>query len=194
MRRILFLNYFTAMLIVTIMTGLVYVNVQQVYRSNANDPQIQLANEINTNLKAGRSLEHLWPDSIDIQSSLGVFASLYDEHGQPIRTSALLDGKIPQLPPGVFDFAKNQGEDRITWQPRAGVRMALVVIRGNFSPVAYIAVGRSLKEVEVREQNLVKTTAICWGLMIFIILISSIFHFALYKRRKQGYAKFQLRS
>lgn len=194
MRRILFLNYFTAILIVTIMTGLVYVNVQQVYRSNANDPQIQLANEINTNLKAGRSIERLWPDSIDIQTGLGVFAALYDEHAQPLRTSALLDGKIPQVPPGVFDFAKNEGEDRVTWQPRMGVRMALVVIRGNFSPVAYIAVGRSLKEVEVREQNLMKTTAVSWAIMIFIILISSIFHFALYKKRKQGYARLQLRS
>jgi sensor histidine kinase regulating citrate/malate metabolism len=194
MRRILFLNYFTAMVIVTIMTGLVYVNVQQTYRSNANDPQIQLANEINANLKAGRSIERLWPDSIDIQSSLGVFAALYDEHAQPLRSSALLDGKIPQLPPGVFDFAKNQGEDRITWQPRAGVRMAMVVLRGNFSPVAYIAVGRSLKEVEVREQNLMKTTAICWIGMIVLILFSSLFHFSFYKKRKQGYARYQLRS
>jgi hypothetical protein len=194
MRRILFLNYFTAIVIVTILTGLIYVNVQQVYRSNANDPQIQLANEINSNLNAGRSIERLWPDSIDLQTSLSVFAALYDEHGQPLKASALLDGKIPQLPPGVFDFAKNQGEDRVTWQPRSGVRMALVVIRGNFSPVAYVAVGRSLKEVEVREQNLMKTTAISWGVMIFVILVSSIIHFSLYKKRKEGYARFQLRS
>ena len=194
MRRILFLNYFTAMVIVTIMAGLVYVNIQQAYRSNANDPQIQLANEINAYLKAGRSIDHLWPDSVDIQSSLGVFAALYDEHTQPLRSSALLDGKIPQLPPGVFDFAKIQGEDRVTWQPRTGVRMAMVVMRGNFSPVAYVAVGRSLKEVELREENLRKTTFICWVVMIVVILLSSLFHFSMYKKRKQGYARSQLRS
>jgi hypothetical protein len=194
MRRILFLNYFTAMVIVTIIAGLVYVNVQQAYRSNANDPQIQLAYEINANLKAGRSIEHLWPDSIDIQSSLGIFAATYDEHAQPLRSSALLEGKIPQLPPGVFDFAKTRGEDRVTWQPRPGVRMAVIVVRGNFSPVGYVVTGRSLREVEIREQNLVKTTMIGWVVMIALILLSSMIHFSLYKKRKQGYAKFQLRS
>src|SRR3974390_1200710 len=124
MRRILFLNYFTAMVIITVMTGMMYVNVQQSYRTNADDPQIQLANEINASLRTGRPFEKLWPDSIDIQGSLGIFAVLYDEHALPLKSSALLDGKIPQLPPGVFEFTKNQAEDRITWQPRSGVRIA----------------------------------------------------------------------
>jgi len=194
MRRILLLNYFTAMVIITIMTGLIYVNVQQAYRTNANDPQIQLANEINANLKAGRPIDGLWPDSIEIQTSLGIFAALYDEHAQPLKSSALLDGKIPQLPPGVFEFTKNQGEDRVTWQPRAGVRMAMIVIRGNYSPVAYIAVGRSLKEVEIREGNLFRTTLICWVIMLVPVLFSGLIHFSFYKKRKESYARFQLRS
>jgi len=194
MRRILILNYLTAMIIVTMMTGLVYVSVQQVYRNGANDPQIQLANEMNANLKAGRPIEKLWPDSLDLQSSLGIFATLYDEHAQPLKSSALLDGKIPELPPGVFEFTKNQGEDRVTWQPRAGVRMAMVVVRGNYSPVAFIAVGRSLKEVEIREQNLLKMTAICWSTMLVLLIIFGLIHFSFYKKRKEGYARYQLRS
>jgi hypothetical protein len=188
------LNYFTAMVIITIMAGLIYVNVQQAYRTSANDPQIQLANEIDANLRAGRPIEKLWPDSVDIQSSLGVFAALYDEHALPLRSSGLLDGKIPQLPPGVFEFAKSQGEDRVTWQPRTGVRMAMVVIRGNYSPVAFIAVGRSLKEVELREENLHKTTLIGWIVMMVLTLISGLIHYSYYKKRKEGYARYQLRS
>jgi sensor histidine kinase regulating citrate/malate metabolism len=184
MKWVLFLNYCAAMAIATMLTGLIYVTVQQNYRTGANDPQIQVAKDIKAKLQRGMALDVLWPDSIEIQSSLGLFILLYDAHGQPLRGSALLDGKFPQMPAGVFDFVKNQGEERVTWQPRAAVRMAMVVLRGNFSPVGYIAVGRSLAEVEIREKDLRYTTLVCWLLMMATLIVIGAIHYRILKRQK----------
>ncbi len=189
MKRILFLNYSTAMVIITIITGILYAGVQQNYRTNANDPQVQIATDIATKIKSGKSMARFFTDSVDIESSLSPFVTLYDDHAQPIRSSGLLNGKIPQLPPGIFEFVKNRGEDRVTWQPRPGVRMAMVILRSNFSPVGYIAVGRSLNEIELREAGLSKMIMMSWAIMMGIMLVSGLIHYNLYRRRKALYNK-----
>lgn len=189
MKRILFLNYSTAAVIVTIFTGVFFVAVQQNYRSYANDPQVQIASDVATKIKAGKSIEKFFADSVDLENSLSPFIALYDEHAQPIRSSGLLDGKIPRLPPGVFAYVKNQGEHRVTWQPRPGIRMAMVILRSNFSPVGYIAVGRSLDEIEIREEGLREMTMMSWLIMIGIILVSGLIHYNLYLKRKAGYVR-----
>jgi hypothetical protein len=84
----------------------------------------------------------------------------------------MLDGKLPQIPHGVFENAKTNMEDGVTWQPRAGVRMALVVESVSSSQnIGYVAVGRSLQEVEVRESNLVKMILMVWVACIGVILM-----------------------
>ena len=82
-----------------------------------------------------------------------------------------------QLPAGVFDFAKTQGEHEITWQPRSGVRMAMVVISSNFSPVGFIVAGRSLQEVEVREHNLIIMAFLGWLVCIGLLLLHAALQF-----------------
>ena len=39
-------QHLCALGIITIILGLIYASVQQVYRNSANDPQVQLAHEI----------------------------------------------------------------------------------------------------------------------------------------------------
>ena len=75
------------------------------------------------------------------------------------------------MPNGVFDFTKANKEDRITWQPQNGVRMAMVLLYSNTGSIGFIAVGRSLQEVEVREHNLVTTIFIGWIICIGLILL-----------------------
>ncbi|MFI5154549.1 MAG: hypothetical protein ACHQEM_00095 [Chitinophagales bacterium] len=189
MKTILFLNYLTAMVIITIITGILYVSVQQNYRSNANDPQVQIATDIRSKIESGKSIEGFFADSINIETSLSPFVTLYDEHNQPIRSSGLLNGRIPQLPAGIFEFVKKQGEERVTWQPRSGVRMAMVILRSNFSPAGFIAAGRSLNEIEARESGLSKMIISSWAVMMGIILVSGIIHYNLYRRRIAMYIK-----
>jgi hypothetical protein len=168
--------------VITAILLFIYAAVQQNYRSNANDPQLQMARDISQRLRAGKSLENVYPkDSVDISKSLAVFAVLYDNNERPLKTSAFLDGHIPQLPKGVFEFTRLHGEDVITWQPWKGVRIAMVVISVQSPGAGYIAVGRSLKEVEIRENNLVLMGLLCWLICTGIVVVSEIIQYWLDK-------------
>ena len=143
--------------VATALCGLVYVAVQQVLRQNADDPQIQMAQDTANALAGGATLESVVPTAeIDVSRNLAPFLIVYNQQGVAMASSGLLHGETPQLPPGVLDFAGNNGEDRVTWQPEPGVRIAAVVVpilestKGGFA-----LAGRSLREVEARESQVV---------------------------------------
>ena len=50
-------------------------------------------------------------------ASLAPYLIVFDDAGRPIASSARLAGAPPVPPPGVFDYTRAAGEDRITWQP-----------------------------------------------------------------------------
>ena len=143
--------------VIVIFSGLVYAAVQQNFRMSANDPQIQAVEDIVNAITSGNASA----DSIvtsnpttDIASSLSTFAAVYSATGTPIGSSVALGGKLPTLPSRVFDFAKKHGQDRFTWQPSPGVRIAAVVGAFSGKDPGFILVGRSLREVEIRENQL----------------------------------------
>jgi hypothetical protein len=171
--KIPFLNYLLVIAIITIIFVVIYAVVQQNYRTGANDPQIQIARDIHAKLNQGKPVDNFFADTIGIAQSLSTFATLYDANGKPVRSSGYLDGKMPELPAGVFDFAKIHGENEVTWQPRNGVRMAMVIISSNASPAAFVASGRSLQEVEVREHNLITIIFLGWIICIGLVLFHS---------------------
>ncbi|QEC67628.1 hypothetical protein FRZ67_10120 [Panacibacter ginsenosidivorans] len=172
MKRVSILTHMAAAIIVTGILLAMYATVQQVHRTGANDPQLQLAHDISARVNSN-NIDHLLPDdTIDISSSLGTFVTFYNSNGEPIGSTGMLDGKLPQIPKGVFEHAKANGENDITWQPRKGVRMAMVVESvPSSSQVSYVAVGRSLKEVEVRESNLVTMILMVWVACMAVILM-----------------------
>jgi hypothetical protein len=175
MRKSFLLLYLATAAILTAALGLVYVTVQQSYRQGANDPQIALANEIRERQAAKLPVEQYFvSNGIDLSRSLGVFAVLYDQQGVPLRSSALLDGQMPRVPPGVLEHAFRQGEDRVTWQPRPSVRMAMVVVRAGTDSASCIAVGRSLREVENREQDLRWMVFVCWLAVMGVIGLTGL--------------------
>jgi hypothetical protein len=129
--------------------GLVYLTVQQSLRMGANDPQIQLAEDAASNLNAGASVESVVSSTqVEIADSLAPFLIVFDNTGKVLASSATLHGTVPVYPPGVLDYTRQKGQDRVTWQPEAGVRMATVVVGYKNG---FVMAGRSLREVENRE-------------------------------------------
>lgn len=129
-----------------------YGTIQQSYRQSANDPQIQIAEDSAQLLQQGIKPEAVTPGKqIDISQSLATFVIVFDKNGTPLTSSGLLNNQIPTPPPGVFEYTKQHKEDRLTWQPKSGVRIATVI-----KPYTsgYVLVGRSLREVEERENKL----------------------------------------
>lgn len=145
-------------IITTILSGLIYVSLQQNYRISANDPQIQISEDIANQAASGVNPQSFIPTiKVDISKSLASYIMLFDKNGKLITSSAVLDGKDPVVPSGVFNSTKAVGEERITWQPKEGVRQAVVIKYFNSqNSSGFILIGRSLREVEVRENNLIK--------------------------------------
>lgn len=157
LRRILGASilYWLPLAVLTIlMSGLVYVAVQQDYRNSANDPQIQMALDARNALENGAAAQSLVPTSqVDIAQSLAPYLAIYDASGQVVAASATLHGQPLVVPPGVFDSARAMPMDVLTWMPEPGVRSAIVVV--HYSQ-GYVLAGRSLIQVEDRETNLEK--------------------------------------
>ena len=99
---------------------------------------------------------------------------VFDANGTPIASSALLDGQTPSIPPGIFDSVRKNGEDRITWQPQDGVRSAVVVTQFKGTSTGFVLAGRSLREVEKREDSLLQLLNIGWiGMLILTLPITA---------------------
>jgi hypothetical protein len=96
---------------------------------------------------------------------------LYNKNGEPVQSSGFLNGHLPLLPRGVFDYTNEHHEDILTWQPQHGVRMAMVVEALNPPQIGFVTVGRSLREIEKRESNLRTMIAFAWLVCFGIIVL-----------------------
>jgi hypothetical protein len=131
--------------------GLVYAAVQHVQRTDANDPQIEMAEDAAMALDAGAAPASMVGTSrIDLARSLAPFLAVYDGAGTVLATNGTLDGRAPVPPPGLLESARASGRDVITWQPRPGMRIAIAVLPW---PGGTVLAGRSLRLVEQRESD-----------------------------------------
>jgi hypothetical protein len=146
----------------TALCGLVYLAVQQSLRQGANDPQIQMAEDM-----------VVASGTVNINASLAPYMVSYDASGHPIGGNGMLDGSLANLPSGVFSYTAAHGEDRFTWQPRPGIRQAVVLV--SIPSGGFVMAGRSLREVEVREDQAEHEAGAVWLAVIGGLLILEIF-------------------
>lgn len=181
--------------------GFAFVAVQQSCRQSANDPQIQTAETAAVSLARDYTPANVVQRGealINIATSLTPWITVYDASGTPLESSAVLDGAPPRLPAGLFDtntwvphkiwHAPSGLETRVTWQPRSGVRQAVVLVSFKTpNGVGWVAVGRSMRLTEERIINLTILAAIAWSFtalasfaVIFLLLAPWV---GFYKKR-----------
>lgn len=171
-------------LAITLISGLIFAVAQQNYRLGVNDVPVQISQDVAGVLESGRDPKQVIPAApIDIAKSLAVFAIAYDDSGNVIVSSAQLDGKAPELPKGVLDYARAHGQSRISWQPRQGVRSAIIVTRFNGEKPGFILVGRSLAEAEKMISMLSKEVGLGWIVTLTATFIATVV-FSDKKKRK----------
>jgi hypothetical protein len=158
--------------IVSILIGFSYVAVQQSLRLSANNPQIKMAEDLRLPLSHGHKIEDKNP--IDVSHSLTPFVMVYDSNTHLVASQAILDGVPPALPEGVFLHVPEKGEKMFTWQPKPGVRIATIVTAYSGLTSGYILVGRSLREVEKRINQLTIIAGLSW---LGSIILCSILYF-----------------
>jgi hypothetical protein len=173
-RRVLVLQSALITVIVTLVTLMSYLVGQQVLRHTANDPQVQMAHDATIRLAAGADLHIAGGDLVDPSRSLAPFLIVFDANGRPISSSAVLDGRTPVPPAGVFSYTQTHGEERVSWQPRPGVRIAAVVVPFGGDHPGFVLAGRSLSEVEASTQKLLMGTFVGWLALMFILGIGTV--------------------
>jgi hypothetical protein len=160
---------------VTALCALIYLAVQTDLRIGANDPQIQLAEDAAAALAQGKPPSDLVPAAtVDIASSLSPHLTVFDEQSHPLQSSARLGGSIPTPPAGVFAYARSHADNRFTWEPRPGVRIAAVVKYHGGPKPGFVLAGRSLREVERQEDQLTSVVALAWVLTLGVTLATAL--------------------
>jgi hypothetical protein len=162
--------------LITLFAGMLYATTQAVVRQSANDPQIQIARDMAARLATGEAPASLAaPSGMDISQTLSPFVEVFDQTGKPIASTALLHGQLPLVPGGVFDFVRQNREERVTWQPAPDVRQAAVVVAYAGSQPGFVMAARSLQEVEIREDSNLKLIALGWALSLGVALVVVVF-------------------
>jgi hypothetical protein len=174
-----FLRWLPLAAAITILSGTIYVAVEQVYRMNANDPQIQMAHDAAQALEDGKFLEQLLPEhrdaEIDITRSLAPYWAMYDDDGELMDSDTLPDTPLLyDLPRGMFEYARQHGEDRVTWEPLPGVRSAVVLVHAGGKLGGFILAGRSLREVEARVDQLSVLVGAGWITALVVSFIAAM--------------------
>ncbi len=159
--------------ITTFLIGFSYLANQQNLRVSASDPQIQLAEDYAVYLKDGNYPDDLSQfQKVNIDQSLSTFVIIMDDSGKVIGSSASLDSKSPTPPQSSIDDAKKNGQNRFTWEPKEGIRSAVVLVRIEGTKPGYVLVGRSLREIEKRERALLIQAAIIYPATLLVTFLT----------------------
>lgn len=155
-----------------------YVAVQQNLRMSANDTQAEIAGNVELSLGEGTPYKFFSSTHpVEIGKSLTPYVLLYDLDGKPLGGNAALNGNYPIPPKEIFTYLLTHHEDRFTWEPKPGVREAVVARFHSGTNPAYIIVSRSLAEVESHIKQLLHLTLVLWigamfGSYVLTLLLS----------------------
>lgn len=164
-------------IMVTGAVGFPTVAIQQNYRQNANDPQIEIVQEVAAAIQKGIPRDQIVgpTGNVDMGKSLSPFIAIYDENTKVIGASGKLNNENPIPPSGAFDTAKQTGQTRFTWQPQPGVRIAAVMQEVKGEKNTFILAGRNLQEVEQREKQVTQMAGLTWLALILLSLFLTWF-------------------
>lgn len=160
--------------VATGLVGLVYLAVQQDLRMGANDVPAQIAQDTAASIaKGAEAWTVTGKEDVEISSSLAAWTLVFDEAGKVVAGTPVLDGKQAVPPAGIFAVTKDKGEDRVTWQPRVGVRQAVVAVRIAGGKGVVMA-GHSLRETEAHIDQLTQIAGLAWIVIMIAALAASL--------------------
>jgi len=174
-RPALVLNALVLAGISTVIALAIYVIPLQVLRLGTDDPQVELAGNLTWQLEQGVAPTDAVPSgTVEMARSLSPFVAAYDEQGRPLASQARLNGQTPTLPRGILDFVRQHGEDRFTWRPSQGIRIAAVVQRVDGSHRGFVLAGRSMREEAVRQGLLIQLAGLAWVAMLGLVFLGTV--------------------
>ncbi|MET3932778.1 hypothetical protein [Arthrobacter sp. OAP107] len=169
-------GWLTAVLVVSLVFGSVYVALQQLGRSSANEaPAAALAAQV----QLAKPTPAPGPRS-ELTSESGVFVIVYGADNRPESGTVTLDGWLPAVPGGVLNTARTSGFDAVTWQPEPELRMAIVA---RPSAAKVVVAGQSLGPYEDRDRRTLVILALGW--LVSVLVIAAGYGASEFLRRQQ---------
>jgi len=170
--RTAFAVFLPLAVLATLLSGLVAVVAQQGLRTGADSPELQLAEDAAVALDAGAAPAAVTGGvAVDMARSLAPFVVGFDTAGHVLATGGRLDGADPAPPIGVLQHATSGTPNRVTWQPRDGVRIATVSVAWGGGTVM---AGRSLREVERRVDVTQQLVMLGWAATLVVLAIACV--------------------
>lgn len=150
--------------VATVLAATSYAMTQEVTRSSANDAPRAAAQRAVNALSSGAAPAAVTLGAlVDLATDLSPFLTVHGPDGAVLSTTARLDGVTPVVPPGVLAEARRQGIDQVTWQPRSGVRAAIIAMPWRSAAQQGVVVaGASLRPAEDRQGQLLLLLLAGW--------------------------------
>lgn len=153
-RRSLLLSVWVAGCLVATAGALgAYLVAQQVGRRTADDVPQALVTEQVAALAVRPPATGILDATQPLSSRSTPFVIVYDAAHRVVSSTARLDADTPGVPAGTLDQAARSGRAAVTWQPRAGVREAVVAqpwVGASGSGVVVAGVGLGTTEERAR--------------------------------------------
>jgi hypothetical protein len=170
--RTLLRSWFPFAVLSTVLCAFGYAALQQEIRMSANELPARLAEDAVAVLESGQGTGSMLPTRVDLARSRSPFVIIVNENGKKMESSAVLHGKTPVPPVGVFDEARMAGENSVTWQPEPGVRIAAVVRKTDAPHPLFVLAGQSLQGPEERVQRIGMIALAGWLLSLGITFLA----------------------
>lgn len=190
-RRGWFGSWMVLALGLTLAIGAAYLFVQQDLRLSADDPQVAMSRHAAAELLSGQSPSSVVSSgAIDPRTDPSTFLIVTDERRGVLAASMMLGQSTPVPPRGALMYASEHAENRVTWQPARGVRIAAVIVpwrRAEDKRVAgWVIAGRSLEVVEGRIRTITQLAGSAILATLLLTFLAAATGAALRQRASMG--------
>lgn len=144
-----------------------YIGAQQAVRQAADYPQIQIAQDLATDLFQNKDPSVSLKANVDIEKSLAPFVILFDSNGKAVEGTGKINDKLAQVPSEMLESARQKTEHRTTWQASKTTQVATVVrYYQNSKRAGFVLSGRNIRETQKQTSNLLLISTVAWALSL----------------------------
>ena len=154
--------------------GVTYLFNNQKERNQADIAPEHLAMATKAKLEKGIAPADAIKDRkiIDLASSDSLFIVIYDAAGVCHNSTAKIHGVDPLIPLGALTVSREKRENKITWQPEAGIRAAIVILPWTLNGLdGYVVAGKSLRRTDLRIAARKQRTLISFLATIVVLFV-----------------------
>jgi hypothetical protein len=152
----------TGVLLITVAACLAWLSYGLSLRNGADRQPLRLAAAAAGQLASGSPPGSVLPAAIDMASAPAPFIIVFDSQHRVLASSGHLNGRTPGLPAGVLAWVTAHGQDRITWQPRPGLREAAVIEPYRGLRPGFVLAAQSLQDISSQQRSLTWSVAYMW--------------------------------